>query len=79
MKFSFLSFLKNEAPVNAEKNAISSSYKRGKTLLTVGVPTKPKSAKTLSSYINLFAFSKVSSGSYLSSYIKNSIFLFFSK
>ena len=40
-------FLKNEAPENAEKNGMFSSYKIGKTLFIVGVPTKPKRANTL--------------------------------
>ena len=48
MKFSFLLSLRKEAPVNAEKNGIFSSYKIGKTLFTVGVPTKPKRANTFS-------------------------------
>ena len=48
MKFSFLLSLKNEAPVKAENKGTFSSYKIGKTLFTVGVPTKPNRANTLS-------------------------------
>ena len=67
MKFLFLSSLKKDAPVNDEINGIFSSYKIGKTLFTVGVPTYPKSAKVLFSKISFFVFSNVNSGSYLSS------------